>query len=266
MSAFSRTPATFRCEIDGRGIATLLLDRPEKGNCYNQAMLDGLIGELARLASDPAVRAVVLRGAGKHFCVGAEIGAAPPQPADPAKPRATIPVVCDALDQLPKPTVALIHGACIGGGVALVCCCDVVIAADDAFFSMPEVRLGFAPGPLIPIFLRAIDARHLRRYLLSGERFKADEAMRIGLVHALCSAEAKEQALARVVDELLMAGPQAAAHAKALLRRLGGAPISQELLAELQADFDRRFHSDEANEGRASFREKRKPAWYPKPS
>jgi methylglutaconyl-CoA hydratase len=148
----------------------------------------------------------------------------------------------------------------------VVCCCDVVIAEDDAFFSMPEVRLGFAPGPLIPIFLRAIDARQLRRYLLSGERFRADEAMRIGLVHALCPAEAKEQALARLIDELLMAGPNAAAHAKALLRRLDGTPISQELLAELQADFDQRFHSDEANEGRASFREKRKPAWYPKPS
>jgi methylglutaconyl-CoA hydratase len=264
MSALSTTPATLRCEIDGRGIATLLLDRPDKGNCYNQAMLDALVTELSRLADDDAVRAVVLRGAGKHFCVGAEIGAPAPTPTEPGKPRATIPAVCDALDRLPKPAIALVHGACIGGGVALVCCCDVVIAADDAFFSMPEVRLGFAPGPLIPIFLRAIDARQLRRYLLSGERFKADEAMRIGLVHMLCPAEAKEQALARLIDELLMAGPHAAAHAKALLRRLGGTPISQELLAELQADFDQRFHSDEANEGRASFREKRKPAWYPK--
>jgi methylglutaconyl-CoA hydratase len=265
MSAPASSSATLRCEIDGRGIATLLLDRPEKGNCYNQAMLDALVTELARLAADAAVRAVVLRGAGKHFCVGAEIGAPAPVSSEPRKPRATLPGVCDALDRLAKPTVALVHGACIGGGVALVCCCDVVIAEDDAFFSMPEVRLGFAPGPLIPIFLRAIDARQLRRYLLSGERFKADEAMRIGLVHALCPAEAKEQGLARLIDELLMAGPNAAAHAKALLRRLGGTPISQELLAELQADFDQRFHSDEANEGRASFREKRKPAWYGEP-
>ncbi len=265
MNTPATNSATLRCEIDGRGIATLLLDRPEKGNCYNQIMLDALVAELTRLATAPSVRAIVLRGAGKHFCVGAEIGAAPTQPADPGK-RATIPAVCDALDRIPKPTVALVHGACIGGGVALVCCCDVVIATDDAFFSMPEVRLGFAPGPLIPIFLRAIDARQLRRYLLSGERFRADEALRIGLVHALCPAEAKEQMLARLIDELLMAGPNAAAYAKALLQRLGGTPLSQERLAELQADFDLRFHSDEADEGRASFREKRKPAWYPKPS
>ena len=165
-------PATLRCDIDGRGIATLLLNRPDKGNCYNQAMLDALLAELTRLAAEPAVRALVLRGAGKHFCVGAEIGGEAPAP---GKPRTTIPVVCDALDRFPKPTIALVHGACIGGGLALVCGCDVVIAADDAFFSMPEVRLGFAPGPLIPFFLRAIDARSLRRYLLSGERFKADD-------------------------------------------------------------------------------------------
>jgi methylglutaconyl-CoA hydratase len=206
----------------------------------------------------------VLRGAGKHFCVGAEIGETKP-PADAGKPRATIPTLCQQLDGLPKPAIALVHGACLGGGLALVCCCDVVIAADDAFFALPEVRLGFAPGPLLPFFLRAIDAHSLRRYLLSGERFKADAAKRIGLVHELCPAAEKEQALSRLLDEILMAGPNAATHAKALLRRLEGRSISTELLFELQADFDQRFNSDEANEGRASFREKRKPAWYRNP-
>jgi methylglutaconyl-CoA hydratase len=254
--------ATLRCDIDGRGIATLLLDRPDKGNCYNQAMLDALLAELTRLAAEPAVRTLVLRGAGKHFCVGAEIGGEAPAP---GKPRATIPVVCDTLDRFPKPTVALVHGACIGGGLALVCGCDLVIATDDAFFSMPEVRLGFAPGPLIPFFLRAIDARSLRRYLLSGERFKADTALRIGLVHELFSDDSKEQALSRLIDEFLLAGPNAVTHTKALLRRLERAPISADLTAELQADFDQRFGSDEANEGRASFREKRKPNWFKTP-
>ena len=142
-------------------------------------------------------------------------------------------------------------------------CCDVVIAARNAFFSLPEVRLGFAPGPLIPFFLRAIDARSLRRYLLSGERFAAEEALRIGLVHQLCDAEAGDAALAALMDELLLAAPSAVAQAKALLRRFGHKPISQELLAELQGEFDQHFHSPEAAEGRASFREKRKPRWFP---
>lgn len=245
--------------IDGRGVASLTLNRPEKSNSYNRAVLEALLDAVTGLGADPAVRAIVLRGSGKHFSAGAEIGA--PEPKD--KPRASIPSFCLALDTVAKPTIALVQGACIGGAVAVVACCDMVITAHNAFFSLPEVRLGFAPGPLIPFFLRAIEPRSLRRYLLSGERFGADEALRIGLAHQLCALEAGDAALASLVDEVLLAGPNALAHAKGLLRRLGQSPISPELLAELQAEFDQRFHSAEANEGRASFREKRKPSWFP---
>lgn len=244
--------------VDGRGIATLTFNRPDKGNSYSGAMLDTLHDEVTRLGADPAVRAVVLRGNGKHFSAGAEVGAAAKD-----KPRTTIPAVCLALDTVPKPTIALVHGACIGGAVAMISCCDVVVATHNAFFSLPEVRLGFAPGPLIPFFLRAIDPRSLRRYLLSGERFAAEEALRIGLAHQLCAPDAADAALAAVIDEMLHAGPDAAAHAKHLLRRLTNAPISQDLLAELQREFDQRLDSPEAIEGRASFREKRKPGWFP---
>jgi methylglutaconyl-CoA hydratase len=244
--------------VDGRGIATLTFNRPEKGNSYNQAVLDTLMDEIARLGADPAVRAIGLRGNGKHFSAGAEVGAAAKD-----KPRATIPAVCLALDTVPKPTIALVHGACIGGAVAMISCCDVVVATHGAFFSLPEVRLGFAPGPLIPFFLHAMDPRSLRRYLLSGERFAAEEALRIGLVHQLCAPDVADAALAAVIDEMLHAGPNAQAHAKQLLRRLTNAPISQELLAELQREFDQRLESPEAIEGRASFREKRKPGWFP---
>jgi methylglutaconyl-CoA hydratase len=246
--------------VDRRGIATLTLNRPDKGNSYNQAMLEALAGEIAHLGGDAAVRVVVLRGSGKHFCVGAEIGAAAPAQAEP---RVTIPALCLALDAMPKPTVALVHGACIGGGVALLSCCDIVLAQRTAFFALPEVRLGFAPGPLIPLFLRAIDARGLRRYLLSGERFAAAEALRLGLAHELCEAETADAALARIVEELLLAGPHAVAQSKRLLLRFAHPPPSPELLAELQGEFEHGFHSPEADEGRASFREKRKPSWFP---
>jgi methylglutaconyl-CoA hydratase len=241
--------------VDRRGVATLTFDRPEKGNSLSPAMLDALYDALGVFGTDPAVRAIVLRGNGKHFSAGAEVGA--------GKPRVAFPALCLALDSLPKPIVAFVHGACIGGAVALAGCCDVAIATREAFFALPEVRLGFAPGPLIPFFLRAMEPRSLRRYLLSGERFGAEEALRIGLVHRLCDADAGEAALGDAIDELLLAGPQAAAHAKALLRRLGASAIDVELLAELQADFDARARSEEATEGRASFREKRKPVWYP---
>ena len=245
--------------IDGRGVATLTLNRPDKGNSYNSALLETLLDAILHLGADPAVRAIVLRGSGKHFCVGAEIGGI--SPAAGAKPRASLPAVCLELDAVGKPTIALVHGACIGGGVALVSCCDIVVAAPNAFFSLPEVRLGFAPGPLIPFFLRAIDARGLRRYLLSGERFGAGEAIRLGLVHELCEAGGEMMTLNRLVDEVLHAGPNAIADVKRLLGRLSLAP-SSELLAELQSEFADGFNSPEADEGRASFREKRKPGWY----
>jgi methylglutaconyl-CoA hydratase len=247
--------------IDSRGIATLVINRPEKGNSYNQALLASLHEAFTQLGVDATVRAIVLRGTGKHFSAGAEVG----EPHAPGvEPRVTIPSLCLALDAVPKPVIALVHGACIGGAVAMISCCDVVIAVENSFFAVPEVRLGFAPGPLIAFFLRAMGARSLRRYLLSGERFSAQEALRIGLVHQVCPADGGDAALTKLIDEVLLAGPNALAHAKALLRRLTHVPISPELLSELQRDFDQRFHSAEATEGRAAFREKRKPKWVPR--
>src|SRR5262249_37960848 len=167
-SAMTDTPheAPLLSAVDSRGVATLVFNRPHKSNSYNQALLEALLDEVTRLGADASVRVIALRGTGRHFSAGAEVGE---HAAAPAKPRATIPGVCLALDTVPKPVVAFVHGACIGGAVAMISCCDVVIAAQNAFFSLPEVRLGFAPRPLIPFFLRAIDARSLRRYLLSGD-------------------------------------------------------------------------------------------------
>jgi len=255
------TAATLVTDIDARGVATLTLNRPDRGNSYDQPLLEALTAEIGRLGVDAAIRIIVLRGAGKHFCAGADIGGQEPAPR--AEKHATLPGVCHALDAVPKPTVALVHGACMGGGLAFAACCDVVIATHDAAFALPEVRLGFAPGPLIPFFLRAIDARNLRRYLLSGERFAADEALRVGLAHQVCDFAAGDAALSALIDEMLLAGPNAVGHAKALLRRLTHVPVSPELLAELQSEFDVRFNSAEAEEGRASFREKRTPTWFP---
>ncbi|HEY2135987.1 MAG TPA: enoyl-CoA hydratase-related protein [Xanthobacteraceae bacterium] len=255
------TSSTLITTVDAHGVATLTLNRPDRSNSYDQALLDALAAETQRLGGDASVRAIVLRGTGKHFCAGADIGAH--DSAKSADQRTTLPGLCHDIDTVAKPTVALVRGACIGGGVAFAACCDVVIAERDAVFALPEVRLGFAPGPLIPFLLHAIPARSLRRYLVSGERFGAEEALRIGLVHELCDAAGADAALARMLDEMLRAAPGAAASAKRALRRLGGG-ASKELLAELQIEFQQGFESAEAQEGRASFREKRKPAWAPK--
>ena len=139
--------------------------------------------------------------AGKHFSAGAAIG-------EGGQPKRAIGEVCALIDATPKPTVAVVQGACIGGALALASCCDVMVASREAFFSIPEVRLGFAPGPLIGVFVRAIGYRALRRYLLSGERFTAEEAHRLGLVQQLCDAPALDSVVDELIDQLLLGAPR----------------------------------------------------------
>jgi methylglutaconyl-CoA hydratase len=258
---FGDDRATILTSVCERGVATLRFNRPDKANSYDQGMLDALAAWIDQCQDDAAVRLMVLRGEGKHFSAGAAIAPKDESP-DHSVPQRGIADVCLALDAIPKPTIAAVQGACMGGAAAIASCCDVVIASRDATFAIPEVRLGFAPGPLIPFFLRALGLRALRRYLLSGERFSAQEAHRIGLAHELCESGAIEQALEAVIDELMMAAPGAVARAKQVLRAQVAPPISPALLRKLQVAFKAAARSDEAEEGRRSFKEKRKPSWY----
>jgi methylglutaconyl-CoA hydratase len=247
--------------VDGRGIASVTLNRPGKANAYDAPMQEALALQFERLAADGSVRTIVLRGAGRHFSAGADVAAG----AEPAPGARGIFEICRLIDTVPKPTVALVQGACVGGGMALAACCDIVIAARDAFFAVPEVRLGLTPGTLGVFFARALGLRGFRRYAMTGERFGAAEALRLGFVHELCEPGTLDQALAAQVEEILLAAPSAARHAKLMAARLAGEPLGAGLVARLQVEFLESQASDEAREGRASFREKRKPGWYPKP-
>jgi methylglutaconyl-CoA hydratase len=242
--------------VSRRGVATLTFNRPDRANSYDAAMLDALADGFEAFGRDAAVRVIVLRGAGKHFSAGAAIG-------EGGRPRRPIAEVCAMIDATAKPTVAVTQGACIGGALAIASCCDVMVASRDAFFSIPEVRLGFAPGPLLGTFARALGFRALRRYLLSGERFSAEEGHRLGLVHRLCDAPERDGVVDELIDELLLGAPDAAATAKDLLRRHAPPSLSADELRELQRAFEAGANSAEAAEGRAAFRGKRKPSWYP---
>ena len=179
---------TIATDLSPRGIATITLDRPDRGNAFNQRMLDELGGQFSAWAGDSRVRVVVLRARGKHFCVGADVAAMAAKPAgDAAEAAFTLNDTLVAIDTIPKPTIAVVEGGCVGGGLAFAACCDVVLATESAFFSVPEVRLGMVPG-LAPLFARALGPRALRRYALSGERFSAAEALRLGFVHDICEA------------------------------------------------------------------------------
>ena len=242
--------------VSPRGVATLTFNRPDRANSYTAEMLDALADGFERFGKDAAVRVIVLRGSGKHFSAGHALG-------EDGHSKRSIGDVCMLIDATPKPTIAVAQGACIGGALALASCCDVMIAGRDAFFSIPEVRLGFAPAPLIGFFSRAIGYRALRRYLLSGERFSAEEAHPLGLAHRLCDTAAIDSVTDELIEELLLAAPNAVAGAKHLLRKQAPVELSPELLRDMQTIFDAMARMDEANEGRAAFKEKRKPRWYP---
>jgi methylglutaconyl-CoA hydratase len=244
--------------VSDRGVATITFNRPDRANSYDSAMLDALCAGFEQYGGDPKVRVIVLRGAGKHFSAGAAIGEGA------AKPRLSMGEVCALIDAVPKPTLAVVQGACIGGALAIASCCDMIIADREATFSIPEVRLGFAPGPLIGTFVRAMGYRAVRRYLLSGERFSAEEALRIGLVGTVCETGALDRKCEAWIDQCLLGAPGAIARAKQLLQRNAMPPaLSGEQIHELQTAFEAVSSSDEAAEGRASFKEKRKPKWYP---
>jgi len=251
---------TIVVEVSARRIAMVRLNRPERGNAFDQVMLDELAQAFGTLAADEAVRILVLRGSGRHFCTGVDLAARGATPAAAgATAHASLREVLTALDALPKPTMALVHGAAVGGGAAFAACCDVALATEDAFFSIPEIRVGMPPLGVAPFLVRAIGHRAFRRYGLSGERFAAAEALRLGLVHQTCATEALEEVSGRIADELLHGAPGAIA----TLKRAAAQYASPTLATILETQTPHDSKSPEALEGIASFREKRKPSWYP---
>ncbi|OWJ59441.1 enoyl-CoA hydratase-related protein [Inquilinus limosus] len=252
-----------RIEI-GNGVGTVVMDRPDRHNAFDEHVIAELTAGFARLGADDSVRAVVLRGAGKSFSAGADLDwmrrmAAYDEAANLADAKA-LAALMRTIDTLPKPTVALVHGAAYGGGVGLVACCDIAIATEAAAFSLSEVKLGLIPAVISPYVVRAIGARAARRYFLTAERFDAVEARRLGLVHELVSGDGLEEAARQVLAALRGNGPAAVRAAKDLVAAVAGkAP------AEVEDDCARRIAAiragDEGKEGVAAFLEKRKPSW-----
>jgi methylglutaconyl-CoA hydratase len=240
-----------------RGIVTLTLNRADKSNALDAETVDLLAEAIAAVGHDQSVRILALRGAGEHFCAGADVSSTGDSW---SKSGRTIIDVCTLLDNLSKPAVAVIHGACIGGGLAFAACCDVVLATPGAFFAIPEVRLGVAPGPLMLFFMQAIPPRALRRYLISGERITAEQALSFGLVHEIATPDQIDPAFGRLTDALLQGAPTAIADAKRILREQSR-PFTEQVLRDMEADFRRRGSSPDALEGLAGFREKRPPRW-----
>lgn len=231
----------------------MTLARPESRNAFDAA----LIAELRDAFSDVGdARAVVLAGDGKSFCAGADVewmrSSAELRYEENVQDARRLRLMLETIDGCPAPVVARVHGHALGGGVGLVACADIVVAAKGTEFAFSEVKLGIVPSVISPFALAKIGPSAARRYFVTGERFDAETAFRIGLVHEV--AEDLDAAVEKLVDELLTAGPEAARHAKRLVLDRPDGLATERRIAE-------RRTSEEGQEGLRAFLDKRKPSW-----
>ncbi len=251
--------------IDSRGVACLTLNRPEVRNALNERLIGEICETIGRLNSNRTVRAIVLTGAGEAFSAGADVSmmrrVAEYSPSENKDDARRLAYMLAAIQNCEKPTIALVNGAALGGGVGLAAACDIVIAAEDAVFGFTEVRLGLIPAVISPFVLQAIGPRQARRLFLTAERFNASVAQEIGLVHYVALEAQIESVLERVLGEILAGGPNALREAKALLRAVAHRTIDDALLEETAAFIARVRASAEGKEGLNAFLEKRAPNW-----
>ena len=256
---------TITLTTDARGVATLTLNRPEKHNAMSAAMIDELAKAAADLGRDPAVRVVVLTGAGKSFCAGGDLGWMQDQMRADAATRArgarALAEMLGSLNALPKPLIGRVQGQAFGGGVGLIAVCDIAIAVQGAKFGLTETRLGLIPATIGPYVLARMGASRARQVFMSGRVFGADEAVRLGLAAGAVPSAALDAAVEAEIAPYLACAPGAVARAKALVRYLDpGAPDAaavEHSIAELIACWD----GPEARDGIAAFFERRPAPW-----
>lgn len=246
-------------------VAEVWLNRPEVRNAFNDDVIAELTQVFAKLSQDEDLRVIVLAAHGKAFCAGADLNWMRAM-ADYSweQNRGDAQKLADmlwTLYQCPVPVVGRIQGDCYAGGMGLAAICDVLVAAEGVTFCLSEARLGLLPATIAPYVMRALGEQASRRYMVTAERFGADEAHALGFVHELCRADQLDAKVAELVSVLAANGPKAARACKRLVRDVAGAPLG----AELRADTARRIadirSSEEGREGVQSFLGKRKPGW-----
>ena len=254
--------------IDSRGIAEIVLNRPERNNAYNGAMIAELINSFTSLYNNNDVKVVLIKGNGKHFQGGAdlewlkEIGKLNKEENIEVSRRTASAI--KGLTEFPKPTIAMIHGGCFGGGTGIAAAADIVVASEDAIFSIAEARWGVMAGIIIPHLNASIGVRNVRRYALTCERFDANEAKNIGLVHQICKTGELNNTVKPIIESLLMCAPIALEMTKKRALIESGLILSDDKFEELVLEHSQKRMTSEATEGLNSFLEKRFATWYQK--
>ncbi len=255
---------TLEVATDARGVARLVLNRPEKHNALSARMITELTEAAFQLGSDPEVRVVVLAAAGKSFCAGGDLGWMQAQMRADGKTRAQearkLAEMLGALNRLPKPLIGRVQGQAFGGGIGMMAVCDIAIGIEGVSFGLTETRLGLIPATIGPYVLARMGEAMARRVFMSARIFKSDEAVRLGLLGRAVPPEMLDEAIEDEIRPYLDCAPQAVARAKALAQHLGAAIRAEDVehsIAELVACWE----GAEAQEGIAAFFERRKPGW-----
>lgn len=253
--------------IDSRGVVTLSLNRPEKHNALNGAMMGELTDALTSISGDPNARAVVLTGTGASFCAGADIGHMRSMlnfsEQENVADALVLARLLRKLDEFELPLIARVNGNTFGGGLGLVACADIAIGVESARFALTEVRLGIVPAAISPYVVEAIGSRQARRLFLTAAPFTALEAQTLGLLHFTAPAEQLDQLVNEQVDHLLRGGPQAVRAAKQLIRRVSHFHDRDVLMEETARLLALLRSTPEGKEGLSAFLERRKAAWVP---
>jgi methylglutaconyl-CoA hydratase len=256
-------------EVEYSGaVAWIWMNRPEVHNAFEENLIEQLTNWFVDLGNNEEVRVLVLSGRGRSFSAGADVtwmrrqGTA--SLAENTADARNLAHLFKTIAESPKPTIARVHGAAIGGGLGLVAACDIAIASNAALFATAEVRLGLIPATIAPYVVRAIGERQARYLFQTGERIDAATAMRIGLLHAISSPEELNDRVRVTVNDLLLGGPHAQRAAKSLITAIANQPITTELISDTANRIARCRTEPEALEGLTAFLEKRPPAWISK--
>ena len=257
---------TLRIERDARGVAMIVLSRPEVHNAFDEVMIREVIECFRDLGADESVRVIVIAAEGKSFCAGADLNwmrrASEYDEDQNREDAGELALMLNAIYACPKPVIARVHGNAFGGGVGVVAAADIAIGVADVLFSLSEVKLGIIPAVISPYVIEAIGARYAHRYFISAERFSGAEAFRIGLLHDLASSEdGMDEQIAALCAALLANGPKAIESAKNLIQAVSQKSIDDELMEDTIERIAQIRSTPEAKEGIRAFLEKRKPVW-----
>ncbi|MFT4519275.1 MAG: methylglutaconyl-CoA hydratase [Halioglobus sp.] len=259
------TEKNITAQIDSRGVAQVILNRPEKHNAFDDTMIAELIKTFEALADNNDVRVVVLESRGKNFSAGADLEwmkrmAEYDYEANLADAR-LLAAMLKALYQLPQPTIAKVQGAAFGGAVGLVSCCDMAVAEEGASFCLSEAKIGLIPATIGPYVVRAIGERASKRYFTTAERFTAATAHTLGLVSEVAVTGELDEGADRIIEALLNNGPQAVQQAKQLVNDVAEKDLSEELIEDTCTRIARIRVSKEGQEGLTAFLNKRPASW-----